>query len=81
MAIGATSVLVPSFVFELSPIEYKASYGVFAQNLNPAGIMASYYMFLPLFPILGDLDVKRDVFIIEYYWRIIFTIPIVIAIV
>lgn len=87
---GAFSVFVPSFINELTPTEYKGPFGVATQLLITFGIFISNVVGIPL----PDCHIPFDShhcekskniytpgFIGDDYWRILFAIPIMIAVI
>jgi MFS family permease len=78
LAAGSFTVFVPSFINELTPTELKGPFGSATQLLVTFGILVSNLLGIPL-PSENDLE-KSD-FIKYEYWRVLFALPIVFAIV
>ena len=78
LATGAFSVFVPSFINELSPNELKGSLGSLTQILITLGIFISNALGLPL---LEDIKDAKPSFLNDNYWRVIFGVPIVFALI
>jgi MFS family permease len=78
LATGAFSVFVPSFINELSPNELKGYLGSLTQILITLGIFVANILGLPL-PEKAD-NIPSN-FINDQYWRVIFSLPILFALI
>ncbi len=78
VAAGTFSVFVPSYINELSPNEMKGTLGSLTQILITLGIFISNIFGLPL---PEDSNNLPSNFINNNYWRVIFGIPIILALI
>ena len=76
LAIGAFSVYNPKYIAETAPIEIKGPAGAVTQICITFGILVAFVIGLGI----GDVD-NDDInsFEIQYYWYIVFGIPLIIA--
>jgi len=80
LSAGAFSVFVPSFINEIAPIELKGPCGTAtAININ-LGILLAAIMGLPLPEVVPGYDPNNDSFVMQQYWRVVITLPILLAI-
>lgn len=91
LAVGTFSVFVPGFINELSPTELKGQLGSSTQILITLGILISNALGVPLPDCVINLEkqelcIKKNPyvagsFIMDDYWRIVFGMPIVFAVI
>lgn len=76
LAVGGFSVYCPKFIAEVTPTEIKGPAGALSQICVTFGILVAFVIGLGI----GDVD-QDDVesFEIQYYWYIVFSIPLGIA--
>lgn len=77
---GAFSVFVPSFINELVPVELKGQFGSATQFLITFGVLISNLFGIPL-PDKNSILTSEPGFIRDDYWRVLFSVPIVFAVV
>jgi MFS family permease len=78
LAAGSFTVFVPSFINELTPTELKGPFGASMQILITLGILIANLLGIPL------PDTKRPYepgFVGDDYWRLLFALPIVLAVI
>ena len=73
MGVGALSVFCPKIIAETSPMEVKGPAGALTAISIAFGVLVAFCVGLGI----GDVETDDyDSFEIQYYWYIIFTIPI-----
>ena len=73
ISVGAFSVFCPKYISETAPVEIKGPAGAASQVCITLGILIAFAIGLGI----GDVDAKEvDSFEIQYYWYIIFSIPL-----
>jgi MFS family permease len=78
MSVGAFSVFCPKYISETAPIEVKGPAGALSQVCITFGILVAFCCGLGI----GDVDDDDiDSFEIQYYWYILFTLPLVFSLV
>jgi MFS family permease len=78
MAVGGFSVFCPKYISETAPIEVKGPAGALSQVCITFGILVAFCCGLGI----GDVDDDDiDSFEVQYYWYILFTLPIVFSII
>jgi MFS family permease len=76
LAVGGFSVFCPKYIAETAPVEIKGPAGALSQVGITFGILVAFTIGLGI----GDVDSDSiDSFEIQYYWYIVFGIPLVIA--
>jgi MFS family permease len=93
LAAGAFSVFVPSFINEITPTELKGPFGSATQILITLGIFIANILGIPMPDCLIDIQTNHcpgtdprerpyvpGSFINDDYWRILFGLPIVFAV-
>jgi len=76
VSVGGFSVFCPKYISETSPIEVKGPAGSLTQVCITFGILIAFTVGIGI----GDVDDDSvDSFEIQYYWYIIFAIPLVIS--
>lgn len=80
MAAGAFTVMVPKFINETAPQELKGPYGALSQISITVGIFVCALLGLPVpeDPEDGEF-VTNDSFWVQNYWRVVWSIPIFLA--
>lgn len=80
MAAGAFTVMVPKFINETAPQELKGPYGALSQISITVGIFVCALLGLPVpeDPEDGEI-VTNDSFWVQNYWRVVWSIPIFLA--
>ena len=74
VAAGLFTTLVPLFINEISPLKYSGPLGALRQAIQNVGVLVSYLLGLGV-PAHGSEEEKTS-----NYWRIMFGLPIVFAI-
>ena len=77
MAAGAFTVMVPKFINETAPQELKGPYGALSQISITVGIFVCALLGLPV-PYDGE-SFNIDSFVVQNYWRVVWSIPIFLA--
>lgn len=78
ISVGAFSVFCPKYIAETAPIEVKGPAGALSQVCITFGILIAFSVGLGI----GDVDDDEvDSFQIQYYWYILFVIPLFIALI
>lgn len=78
LAVGSFSLYCPKFIAETAPIEIKGPSGALPQVCITFGILVAFVIGFGL----GDVDQDDyDSFQIQYYWYIIFAIPLLISLI
>ena len=73
ISVGAFSVYCPKYIAETSPVEVKGPAGALTQVMITFGILLAFCIGLGI----GDVDQDDyDSFEIQYYWYIVFTVPL-----
>ena len=83
LATGAFSVFVPSFINEVTPTELKGPIGSSTQIFITVGILIANLLGIPLPDCYIEkcpVPLEYSTFIVFDYWRLLFAIPIVIAV-
>jgi hypothetical protein len=71
--VGAFSVFCPKYISETAPIEVKGPAGALSQVCITFGILVAFTVGLGI----GDVDEDdQDSFAIQYYWYILFALPL-----
>jgi hypothetical protein len=80
MAAGAFTVMVPKFINETAPSELKGPYGALSQIAITVGIFVSALLGLAMpDSFTTDLTVVNS-FWVQSYWRVVWSIPIFLAV-
>jgi len=80
MAAGAFTVMVPKFINETAPQELKGPYGALSQISITVGIFVCALLGLPVPEDPEDWEiVTNDSFWVQNYWRVVWSIPIFLA--
>jgi len=77
-AIGGLTVYCPQFTNEICPTEYKGPIGSMTQFWNGFGIFTTGLFGLAI----PDKEALKDVsnqFYVQHYWRVVWSVPILIA--
>lgn len=78
MSVGAFSVFCPKYISETAPIEVKGPAGALSQVCITFGILVAFCCGLGI----GDVDDDDiDSFEIQYYWYILFILPLVFSLI
>ena len=78
VSVGAFSVFCPKYIAETAPVEIKGPAGALTQVCITFGILVAFTVGLGI----GDVDEQEeDSFAIQYYWYILFSLPLVFALI
>ena len=78
LPVGVFSVYTPKFLSETAPIEIKGSAGALNQVQISLGILIAFAMGLQI----GELDEDAiDSFEVQYYWYVLFMMPMLFSLI